>query len=157
MYEQGIGSDGLSLRDAYVVHEPVNLYFDGKDGMCRQEFAQECDINFLMRTYEKTGLPFNDKPVQFLDVSDVPDLQTAMTMLAAAEAAFMSLHATVRREFDNDALKFVAFAEDPANLERMREWGLAPKKPEAVGPIEVRVVPEPGSAPAKPASSPAPA
>lgn len=132
MLKQGCNLDGEPLRDFYVEHDPVDLDCQAaNDGMTRQEFKDECDINVLMAGYFKTGLSFNDKPMEFLDVSDVPDLMSSISYMERAESAFMTLTAQVRREFDNDAVKFVEYASNPANVERMREWGLAaPKAPE---------------------------
>lgn len=127
--------------------------------LTRQEFAAECDINSLMSQFEKTGiLPTNlaTQPPRYLDVSDVPDLPTALNMLNDATAAFMALPAIVRRDFDNDPVKFIHFAENPDNVEKMRSWGLAPPAPLPPEPTIVRVVadpvipePEPKSAPKK--------
>jgi len=100
--------------------------------MTRQEFAEEADINSIMARYDKVGvwpLPPNDAVPQYLDVTNVPDLMTAMQVMEDAQRAFMTLPATVRREFDNDPVQFVAFAEDPDNLAQMREWKLAPPAP----------------------------
>lgn len=126
MFKQGLNADGELIRDVYVVHDPVDVECPD-DGVTRQEFRDECDINVLMATYERTGVmnSFNRLVPQYLDVSNVPDLPQAIALLDAAEAAFMTLPATVRREFDNSAVKFVEFAQDPANVSRMREWGLA--------------------------------
>lgn len=102
---------------------------DWGPSLTRQEFAEECDINFIMSRYEITGqLPMNNPgPPQYLDLTMMPaDLQTALDLLNDAERAFMTLPAKIRREFDNDPQEFVAFASDPANLNQMREWGLAP-------------------------------
>lgn len=144
MLKQGINSNGEFIRNVYVEHEAVDLDAS-HDGMCRQEFADECDINVLMATYEKTGVlnHFNRATPQFLDVSEIPDLQLAMEVLHNATDAFMTLPAVVRREFDNDAVKFVEYAQDPKNVERMREWGLARPAPVEDKPIEVRVMNEP--------------
>lgn len=130
MITQGVNSDGQYIRDVYVEHEPVDLIC-ADDGMTRQEFKDECDINVLMATYERNGSlnHFNRMSPQYLDVTDVPDLPRAIAMMEAAETAFMTLPASVRREFDNSAVNFVAFAENPANLDRMRGWGLAPPAP----------------------------
>jgi len=65
----------------------------------------------------------------------------------------MSLPATVRRDFDNDPMQFIAFAENPENLDKMREWKLAPPKPLAPAPQEVRIVPDPEPPVAKITSS----
>lgn len=131
-------------RAMYFPHHRVQQDVGGVS-MTRQEFADECDVNVLMARYEKTGVwplpPLDAKP-RYLDVSDVPDLQGAMQVMIEAEAAFMSLPAIVRKEFDNDKLKFVEFAQDPANLDQMRIWGLAPPKAADPAPVRVEVVGE---------------
>lgn len=117
--------------------------------LTRQEFAAECDINTLMEKYEKTGLltpqMLSSREPSYLDVSDVPDLQSALALVRDAETAFMTLPARTRLQFENNPLKFVAFAEDPANIDQMREWNLAPPKELPPGPQEVKVVSMPES------------
>lgn len=100
--------------------------------LTRQEFAEECDINVIMERYERTGVidhTSNRAPFYFNYEGDIPDLQTAMQIRIDAERAFMTLPAKVRKEFDNDPVKFVEFATDPDNLDQMREWELAPPAP----------------------------
>lgn len=149
MQKQGLNANGEPLRSVYVEHlEVVSLC--SEDGRTRQEFADECDINVLMARYEKHGVlnHYNAAAPEYFDASEVPDLQTAITAMREAERAFMTLPATVRREFDNDAVKFVAYAQDPENLERMREWGLAPPLPvERVVKVEVTNPPAAEGAP----------
>lgn len=133
------------VSSAFVVHAPVELLIDPEEGRTRQEFAEDCDINVIMSRYEKTGVinHFSPRSLDYVDFSEIPDnLQDALQMLEDAKASFMTLPASVRTTFDNDPLRFVAFASDPKNLDKMREWGLAP-------------VPEPDPAPA-PAPSPEP-
>lgn len=105
------------------VKQPV-----GKVSLTRQEFADECDINILMARYEKAGVfPAPQVAPQYLDLTDLPsDLMSYMDVMEQAELAFMSLPAVVRREFENDKVRFVEFAADPGNLDQMRAWGLAP-------------------------------
>jgi len=104
----------------------------GEFSMTRQEFQDECDINALMARYEKTGVwpmlpPSEPRYLDLAALHDVaPDLQALMKIKLDADASFLSLPAHVRREFDNDAIRFVDFASDPDNLEQMRDWGLAP-------------------------------
>lgn len=148
-YDQGLNTEGELIRDFYVKHEPVDLACTLEEGMTRQEFRDECDINVLMATYERNGSisHFNRMQPQYLDVSDVPDLPQAIAVMQAAEAAFMTLPASVRREFDNNAVNFVEFAQQPSNLSKMREWGLAP--PQAVADA----ISEPGGPPVAPEPS----
>jgi len=131
------------MRSAYVVHDRVFTEVD-RVSMTRQEFALESDINTLMSRFEKSGVPplGTGIPPRYLDLTDVPDFQAAMQLMIDAEEAFMALPAKVRREFDNDPGKFVAFAEREENLPRMREWGLAAPEepveaPERVDPVVV--------------------
>lgn len=114
--------------------------------LARQEFADECDINVIMARYEKTGVITHvaDRAPIYVDLTVVPsDLMTAMSVLNTAEEGFMTLPAKIRREFDNDPMKFVEFATKAENLDQMRTWGLAPP-----APAEVE---QPSIAPAQPA------
>lgn len=127
----------------YVEHAPVNSDTDGPS-KTRQEFADECDINSIMRRYEATGIISHVDPREpmYLDLAglEVPDLATALNVLKVAEEGFMSLPANVRREFGDDVHEFVAFAENPANLDKMREWGLAKMPDKIPDAIRVEVV-----------------
>lgn len=112
------------------------------DGLTRQEFAEECDINTIMARYEAGGAVshVNRQAPVYLDCTLYPGLQAHMDAFREAAASFAALPAKVRREFDNDPERFVEFACDPENLERMREWGLAPPKPVEPGAVKVEIV-----------------
>jgi phage internal scaffolding protein len=141
----------VSFGSAYVQHDPVDLDFPD-DGMTKQEFAEECDINSLMARYQKTGmLPGSDRRPMYGDFSNLPDFMEAQEILRSANEAFMALPAVVRRQFDNDPALFVAFAEDEKNIDQLRLWGLAEPlvAPEAPEPAL-----EPAIAPATPPASP---
>lgn len=121
------GAESDFVKDHAVVES-----YDWGPSMTRQEFADDCDINSIMSRYEATGImntPFAKEGLHYADYSNVPDLMTAMSVLSDAQDAFMTLPASVRRQFDNDPVEFVAFASDSANLDQMRLWGLAPPKP----------------------------
>jgi len=139
----GVNSDGEPMSSAYVDHvaEDYGTVITGPS-LTRQEFADECDINILMSQYEKTGVinHYNQNEPQYLDVTNVPDLATAIQIVDEAKTAFMTLPAHTRREFDNDPVKFVEFAENPQNIEKMREWKLAPPAPP---PEKIEVVTPP--------------
>ncbi|QCQ84707.1 internal scaffolding protein [Blackfly microvirus SF02] len=149
-YAQGINADGELLSSAYVHKDNAdpafNLDCSCEPSLTRQEFAAECDINTLMAQYEKTGVinHFNNGEPRYYDFEEMPDLQNSLHILAEATTAFMSLPAHVRKEFDNDPTKFIEFASDPKNLEKMREYGLAAPAPEPEKPQKVEIVnPEP--------------
>lgn len=142
------------LHSAYIPHAPVDL-INTEPSMAKQEFKDECDINVLMARYEKDGLPpgLTTATPSYIDCTEIPSLREAMDIFINAEAAFMSLSANVRKEFDNDPLKFVEYASDKANLPKMREWGLAPPEPEPDAPMRVEVVNAP-AAPGAPGDAP---
>nr|QJB19057.1 MAG: internal scaffolding protein [Microvirus sp.] len=145
---QGVNSDGELLSSAYVEREgsvDTRTHFDGPS-LTRQEFAEECDINSIMERYERVGVVnhFAPREPKYLDLSEVPDLHTALGIMQEAEEAFMSLPALVRREFENRVEDFVSFAADPENLPQMRTWGLAPPEEVPAPPMRVEVVASPG-------------
>lgn len=150
---QGVNSNGEPWSSFRVEHERVSLDFDGEVSRTRQEFAADCDINTLMAQYERTGVVshVNPREPMFVDLSTIPyDLQDALAIFASAEASFMSLPAQARASFDNDAMKFVEFAEKPENLPKLREWGLAPPEKVPDAPMRVEVVNPPAAPEAPP-------
>lgn len=144
------GTSPLVLQPVYgnrlevlAPHDPVS--------MTRQEFADECDINSIMKRYEGSWPPPSMRPPMYVDFTAVPsDLQGALNMQMAASEAFMQLPASVRKEFDNDAVRFVEYAADRDNLPQLREWGLAAPEKVPDPPTRVEVV-NPAPAPEKPA------
>jgi phage internal scaffolding protein len=158
---------GLDRSNAFPVKADTDWYKTSgvrgdldrfEPSLTRQEFAEECDINTIMARYEASGVisHVNRATPMYLDTTDYPDLQGAMDQFREASLAFKALPAVVRREFDNDPQLFVDFASDPANLPRMREWGLAAPEKAPPEPMAVRVVPEPGSAPPSGGAPPPP-
>jgi phage internal scaffolding protein len=142
--------------DFYKPHASVGIS-DWGPSLTRQEFAEECDINTIMQRYEQTGVinhVARTEPL-YLDYTAVPrDLQSAMNFMRDAASEFMRLPAHIRREFGEDPAKFVAFAENPANVEKMRSWDLAKRPPEAAKPILVEMASPPaGDSPKPPAAS----
>lgn len=138
------------------VEEYPGMYGDVQTlpSMTRQEFAAECDINALMARYDKTGMLPANRPGEafYYDFTEMPsDLLGVLAVMDSANEAFMTLPAVVRKEFDNDAARFLMFASDPGNLDQMRDWGLAAPKPAAVlspVPPAAPVAPAPGGSPA---------
>lgn len=117
--------------------DPENEY----NSLTQQHFKSECDINLIIKRHEETGLwsdslkPPTRQPM-FGDFSDVPDYQTAQDMLIDAEDMFMQLPASIRKQFDNNAMAFVDFYLDSENEEQLMEMGLL-QKPEKLEPDPV--------------------
>jgi phage internal scaffolding protein len=112
----------------------------GGESMTVQDMAGSCDINNIMKKYERTGLieHLNTYNGDYSDFSGAPDFQTAMNKVIAAQEMFMTLPASTRELFGNDPGKFVEFASNKENLPEMREMGLAhpegaPEQPQTAG------------------------
>lgn len=145
-----------ATHDWYKTNGLDHATYNHEPSMARQEFAAECDINTIMDRYQSTGFlpqsPFTPAPT-YVDFTEIPqDLMGTLQFLADAEKAFMQLPAQVRRTFDNNPHEFVAYASDPANLDQLRAWELAPKP--APEPPAMPVAPAPES---PPVASPQPA
>lgn len=127
-------------RGMFVEHDRLTKRCVG--GRTKQEFKDECDLNVLMKRYERTGaLPSArvGQP-QYVDCTVFTDFQTAMEIVRGAESSFNALPSRVRREFDNDPRKFVEFATNPENADRMIELGLLDGREPVPEPLEVKVV-----------------
>jgi len=102
--------------------------------MCRDEtrthqsFKEECDINTIMRKYERGQLieHVNRYQGDYGDYTNVPqDYAACLAQVADAGEMFQTIPAAIRERFGNDPGRFLAFAEDPANAESMVQLGLA--------------------------------
>lgn len=69
------------------------------------------------------------------------DLAEAFEISKKATEVFQELPSAVREHCDGDPVKFFAFVQDPANAEKMKEFGLVESPPEAVKlpPLEEKV------------------
>lgn len=138
--------DGLQDK---ISHETA-LDCSKDKGLTKQSHRDECDINKITRSYERTGnLPqlISANP-RYGDFSNVPDYLEAMNTVLHAEAQFRALDAHIRARFENDPAQFLEFATNADNLEEMRRLGLA--KPLASDPAPVPISPDP-AAPGAPA------
>lgn len=103
----------------------------GEVTMTKQAFQAECDINNIMKRYERTGIVdhLNKYGGRFGDFTGAVDFQTAQNIVIDAQKMFMDIPAAIRAKFDNDPGKFLVFATDPKNIDELREMGLAPPAP----------------------------
>ena len=98
------------------------------DSLTKQSFKKECDINNIMRTYRETGqiTHISQKHPVYGDLIAASDFHTNQNKIIAAQEAFNEIPSEIRAEFDNDPALFLEFAQNPENIEEMREMGLAP-------------------------------
>lgn len=145
----------LKFRSAYDgKRHRVSLSFLDEDGnqaigRTKQAHKDECDINRILHTYDKTGLitHVSASVAQYGDFTEVNEYQESLNTVIAAQNAFDELPASIRKKFGNDPGAFFEFATDPDNADAMVTLGLAnaPDVPLAPEPVEVRVVNEAAS------------
>ncbi len=118
------------------------------DGLTKQAFKDECDINNVMRRFEKDGVLEHVNKFQgdYGDFAAVQDYHTSLNEVLDASEAFNSLPAKMRKKFNNDPGEFLEFVTDDRNRDEMREMGL----------LSASATEPPEDAPGGPAVSPAP-
>lgn len=114
------------------------------DGMTEQHHKHICDINNIIRTYDKTGLiqHVSASVARYGDFTEVNEYQEALNTVIRAQNAFDELPSHVRKRFDNDPGEFFEFATNPDNHDEMVELGLAERMQEPA-PTKVEVVNQP--------------
>lgn len=143
-----------SVRSFYRPHKRVmfdNTVVDPKSGelvplpsMTKQEFKYECDVNNVIKSFKPhqmmDALRQNLNAGNYVDLPDAYDFQEALHLVKDAERQFMTVPAHVRDRFGQDPALFLAFLNDPKNLDEARKLGLAKPVPVPPAPIEVKVV-----------------
>lgn len=100
--------------------------------MTKQSMKSDCDINFILTKFQKTGMIEHRKEYQgtYGEFAAI-DYQEALNTVIQAQEVFESIPSSVRKRFDNDPGKFLDYATNPENLEDMRAIGLANPLPPA--------------------------
>lgn len=98
--------------------------------LTRQSDALGTDINIIMAQYERTGtLPVNVAEQLFDDVSECFDFRDSLERVRDADTLFMSLPARVRARFDNDAVRFLEYFQEPGHDQELVDLGLREAPP----------------------------
>lgn len=128
-----------------------------EEGRTKQSFGPASDVNAIVARYEKTGIMdyVRQNPGVFSDVSQIPDYPEMIMKIRFAEESFEQLPAHLRKRFEFDPAKLVAFISDDSNRDEAVKLGLVPKEVVKLpAPVVVvpPVVPVAKAEPAKPAS-----
>lgn len=139
------------IRSAYSeklkVYAPVP---EKPDGKTQQHEKDSCDIDKILQKYSKQGtLTVNALPPQYGDFSQVVSYQDALDAALAVEEKFGELPSRIRTQFDNNPQKLINFLNNPDNLSKAQEMGLAVKPDPVVEPAA-----EAPEAPSEPSPAP---
>lgn len=121
--------------------------------LTKQAFAEEADINTIVRRFGLTGeLPDGLQVPESGDFVNALNYHESMNVIRKAEESFMELPAEVRARFRNDPGEFMDFVHKKENLEEARKLGIAmpaPAAPVEPPPMKVLVVEPEGKKPSK--------
>ena len=125
-----------------------SIQFDPKEGLTKQSFKDECNINKIMAKFQRTGMinHYSKHAPQYMNIPAI-EYHEALNMIAEANSMFAELPSSVRDKFANDPEKFLEFVQNPKNNDELVEMGLAnpplssqepdpPTKPSATAPTE---------------------
>lgn len=80
------------------------------ESLAQQSFAEECDINTIVRRFGLTGeMPQNLAMPVSGDFTGISDFHSAMNIIRRAEEEFMSVPPEVRARFANDPQRLMSF------------------------------------------------
>lgn len=92
----------------------------------QQQFKDDCDINSIMRRFQKTGAFDHVSAYQpEYGIATPLDLHTAMNIVTRAQQMFDALPSGLRRKFNGDARELLEFVQNPDNEAAAEELGLA--------------------------------
>lgn len=98
--------DSRELSDETSVHT-------GSESLVQQHFADEVDINVIMRRFGVTrSLPLGPATGVYGDFTGISDFDSAVERVRGARDAFMKLPADVRERFNNDPGTLIRAAEE---------------------------------------------
>lgn len=92
----------------------------------QQQFKDDCDINSIMRKFQKTGaIDHVAKHQPVYGVATPMDYHEAMNTITAAQSMFADLPSSLRRRFNGDPAELLEFVQNPDNADEAKELGLA--------------------------------
>jgi len=129
--------------EAHHAASDAAVTMNTEESLTQQQFGEDCDLNILAVRFGLTGKPL---PVEALDprfygdMTDLPDLRSALDLVNDATNKFMELPSKLRTRFDNQPGKLWAFVNDPDNAEEAVRLGLLARVPEP--PLQGETPPE---------------
>nr|DAD95801.1 MAG TPA: Scaffold protein [Microviridae sp. ct2OM3] len=117
--------------DTDEVSRETGLDCSADEPLTQQQFAEETDINTIVRRFGLTGqLPDDYRAPMEQDFFEITDFSTAMQAVRKAQEQFLQLPGDMRARFANDPQRLLDFLEDPTNRDEALKLGLLQKPPE---------------------------
>jgi len=131
------------LHSNYSPKSRYSMTFPADSPYTKQEFKDECDINWLMHQYQTTGeLPnLNPMSPDYIDLTG-EDFQESMNIITSAQSLFNELPSQLRNRFKNDPGEFLDFMSNPSNRDEMVSLGLVRPLEPVTAPLSAVVPPE---------------
>lgn len=109
----------LTRYDTKVVSDENQLVFPfGEPELVQQHFAEEVDINTIVRRFGLTQeLPSWKQGGVYGDFTGVVDFESAQAKIREVNDRFLTLSPEVREKFDNDPGKLVEYASGVTEAE----------------------------------------
>ncbi len=111
----------------YGIRKPVKSFETVGESLTQQQFAEECEINNIIRRHDRTGVLEHIARGNAIygDFSNVTDFSDALDQINQAKEEFLNIPSEIREKFQNDVGQFFKFASNPDNIDELRELGLA--------------------------------
>lgn len=121
----------MKFATAYEGKIKSSIDFKNSPSLTKQAHKDECDVNRIMKKYEKTGVvAFTNKyEAHYGDVTSM-EFTSAMNKLQSAQEMFSELPSEIRNRFANEPSDFLAYVQDPNNHHEMIKLGLATPLPD---------------------------
>ena len=117
----------INTRGPWTPHNRVQLVCKDKS-RTKQSDAKDADINQILKKALRSGqLPDSSKIGRYEDLSSGQDFLDSMLIVQEAKELFQELPSQLRQELDNDPAKFLDWAADESNSQRMIDLGLKEK------------------------------
>jgi len=132
------------VYDSQRVSDQTAIHFTDVS-RTKQEFAEESDINTLVRRYGLLGLmPKDHRVAMYGDFEDQQlDYQGAQNAIRAADEAFMAMPPDIRARFGNNPQALMDFVSDSQNREEVKRMGFIDPEKAPASPLLVKLAPEP--------------
>lgn len=101
-----------------------------KPSRTKQAFKDECDVNNILKKYQKNHLITHVNSIQgsYGDFTNATDYQEALNSVMLANERFQGLPAHIRQQFNNDPASFIDFISDDQNYDKALQLGLLDKQ-----------------------------